>query len=101
MFYTLPRPFEDIRFEALTCTPGADNRVTLEAVLSYADGLTECGFGISDNNRDYIEYNASLEGNTMRTTLSALSPGITYHYYAFFSYQGQRGQSVTNTFTLP
>ena len=99
VFYTLPVPFGEISFIALSADPARDS-VRLSATLSTPDAtLSEVGFGISVNGMDFIEYGASQDGDRMTVVLNGLSPGTEYLYYAFFVCDGSRAQSGYGTFT--
>lgn len=99
VFYTLPVPFGEISFIALSADPARDS-VRLSATLSTPDAtLSEVGFGISVNGMDFTEYGASQDGDRMTVVLNGLSPGTEYLYYAFFVCKGSRAQSEYGTFT--
>lgn len=99
LFYTLPVPFDDISFLALSADPDRDS-VLLSATLSTAEAtLSEVGFGISANGMDFIEYGALRDGDKVTTVLKGLSPGKEYLYYAFFVSGDRRAQSEYATFT--
>ena len=96
-FRTKRRPFEDIKILSLEVTPlscGAD----LAATLSAADGVTECGFGLSLNGRDFIEYSGVLEGSVFRVAVRGLLPDTEYVCYGFFFYDTQMVQTAYQTF---
>lgn len=97
-FYTKKRPIEEVvilSLEILPVSGGAD----LTATLSAADGVTECGFGISANGRDFVEYGAVLEGTVFRAAVRNLAPGSQYTCYGYYFYETQMVQTPYQTFT--
>jgi len=74
--------------------------VTLRAIISPSEGITDCGFGVSLNNYDFIEYDATVESDSIYKTLAGLEPG-KYYYYAYCYSSGNRFQSNTETFNIP
>lgn len=96
-FSTLMRPFEDIQVLSLEVTPERTG-ATLTAILSAPDGITDCGFGVSRNGRDFIEYGAVLEGSSFHATVQGLQPETDYSCYAFFFYENRMIQTPYQTF---
>lgn len=99
-FYTQKASSGDVEILSLEAIPDGDS-VTLLARLSATDGVTDCGFGLSSNGFDYVEYGATLVADSFSKVVSGLSAGITYYYYAFYSLKGEQYQSNTFSFQIP
>ena len=98
-FYT-KTPAGPVSFVSVSATPETSSTV-LTAVLSSLEGVTEVGFGLSENQYEYIEYSASMTSDGFTKTVSGLKSGTKYYYYAFFSLDGVYIQSETYSFTTP
>lgn len=98
-FYTKKTPSGDIDWVSVTAQIN-EASVTLKAVLSGTEGISDYGFGLSINQYDFVEYSASLKEDGFEKTLSNLSPGTTYYYYAYFSLNGEYHKSETVSFQL-
>ena len=97
-FTTKQAPNEDIHFIGLSAGP-SNTSALVSAVLSSTDGISECGFGLSKNTYDFIEYSGTLTDKGFYSNLSSLTVNTTYYYYAFFVLDGKRYQSDISTFT--
>lgn len=90
-FYTKKAPYQDAAFVAVTASLNGSSLI-LKTVLTSVEGISDYGFGISDNLYDFIEYEAALSSDGFVKTLNNL-PANTYYYYAFFSLNGNIHQS--------
>lgn len=97
-FTTRQEEHGEIQFQSVSAQPSATSAL-LKATLNKTDGISECGFGLSTNQHDYIEYSASLNAETFEKTISGLTPNTTYYFYAFFILDGRTYQSSPSSFT--
>ena len=98
-FYT-KTPVGPVSFVEVSATPDGTS-VALKAVLSGIEGVEEAGFGLSENQYEYIEYSAAIGSDGFTKTVSGLKSGTKYYYYAFFTIGGAYKQSETYSFTIP
>lgn len=96
-FYT-KTPAGPVSFVSVSATPEAAS-ATLIAVLSSLEGVEDAGFGLSENQFEYIEYSASMTSDGFTKTVNGLKAGTKYYYYAFFTLDGVYKQSETYSFT--
>ena len=97
-FRTKEVPVGGISFTELSASLSG-NSVMLAAEISSGEGVTECGFGLSLNGKDYTEYGATMDGLSLTRTIGNLQSGKTYYYYAFVMVGSSRIQSETLSFT--
>lgn len=96
-FTTKPASPEDIGFQSVSASVEGLS-VMLEALLSSMEGVSRCGFGLSENSYDYIEYSVQPGSSGFRKTLEGLKPAATYYYYAFFALEDKVYQSKVQSF---
>ncbi len=97
-FTTLQEEHGEVRFLSVSAQAGAGS-AQLSATLNKTDGISECGFGLSSNQHDYIEYSAALSGETFEKTINGLDSNTTYYFYAYFILDGRTYQSSPSSFT--
>ncbi len=97
-FTTRQEAHGEVQFLSVSAQAGATS-AQLSATLSKTDGVSECGFGISTNQHDYIEYSATLSGETFEKAINGLAPNTTYYFYAYFILDGRTYQSSPSGFT--
>ena len=97
-FTTRQEEHGEIQFLSVSAQVGASS-AQLSATLNKTDGISECGFGLSTNQYDYIEYSATLSDKTFEKTINGLTPNTTYYFYAYFILDGRIYQSSPSSFT--
>ena len=96
-FITRQAPHETIRFLGLQADASA-TAVDLTALLTRTDRIEDCGFGLSSNTHDFIEWSGWTDADGIHSSVSGLTPGTTYYFYAYFVLDGEIWQSTLSSF---